>query len=131
MTSILGNDTIVNFGGRLEVFINFEWKKEGSSSINGSGRAFGLSNSIDFAKSIVMAENGSFFSYELRGASKVEWKANEPFEITRIDPPNTTADDLNIISLLLQRIPGFLTICDQLEAAIDKDYKSILSNELH
>jgi hypothetical protein len=76
MTSILGNDTIVNFGGRLETYLDFQWRKEGSGSLSGSGKAFGLSNSIDFAKSIVMAANGSFFSYELKGASRVEWKAN-------------------------------------------------------
>jgi hypothetical protein len=47
--------------------------------MSGSGKAFGLSNSIDFAKGIVVASNGSFFSYELKGVSKVEWKAKDPF----------------------------------------------------
>lgn len=80
--------------------------------MSGSGKAFGLSNSIDFAKGIVVASNGSFFSYELRGVSKVEWKAKEPFELTRIEPPTTTLEDKDNISLMLQRITNVSTVCD-------------------
>lgn len=46
--------------------------------MNGSGKAFGLSNSIDYVKGIVVASNGSFFRYELKGGSKVEWKGKDP-----------------------------------------------------
>lgn len=99
--------------------------------MNGSGKAFGLSNSIDYVKGIVVASNGSFFRYELKGGSKVEWKGKDPLQLTRIEPPTTTVQDEDNIFLMLQRIPNISTVCDQLEKAIDSIYMDILSNELH
>jgi|688.fasta_scaffold287828_1 hypothetical protein len=60
---ILGNDTIIIYGGRLEVDLDFEWSKKSLLTINGTGSAFGLSDPIEFAKMAVIVEEGSFFSF--------------------------------------------------------------------
>ena len=46
---ILGNDTVVVFGGSLEADIKFNWLRNNTVfTINGSGSAFGISEHIPF-----------------------------------------------------------------------------------
>ncbi len=61
---IMGNDTIVIYGGKLEADITFQWSKTNVITRNGTGMAFGLSDMISFAKQMVI-ENGTTYSYEL------------------------------------------------------------------
>lgn len=71
---VVGNDTIVIHQGRMEATITFEWKKVGLVSLSGTGTAFGLSDPIVFVKRLVVADNGTFFSYELLDCGEVLWK---------------------------------------------------------
>ncbi len=59
---ILGNDTIVVSGGRLEADVTFSWRKNYPIARNGTGSAFGLSSPITFAKQIII-ENDTSYSY--------------------------------------------------------------------
>lgn len=59
---VLGNDTVVVTGGRLDVEFTFEWVKKSLISKNGTGRAGGVSDIITFAKQMVI-RNDSFYSY--------------------------------------------------------------------
>ena len=109
---ILGNDTIVVYGGRLEVDVTFNWSKTTSViTRNGSGSAYGLSDMISFAKQISI-ENGSSYSYDLLDADDVTWNedSGEPFHLTRIDPADATDDDKEYLRKMFNNIMGEQTI---------------------
>ena len=114
--NILGNDTIVIYGGRVEVDVTFNWSKTTSViTRNGSGTAAGLSDMISFAKQITV-ENGSSYSYELLDWDNVTWEedSGQPFHLKRVDPPDATDDDKKYLKEMFNNIMGIKTIRNQL-----------------
>lgn len=117
----------------MEVDITFNWSKTTSViTRNGSGMAFGLSDMISFVKQITI-ENGSSYSYDLLDFDEVTWSegTGEPFQLTRIDPPDATDDDRAILTRMFNNIMGYETIRNQLEEEIDKIYSYYLRVSLH
>lgn len=129
---VLGNDTIVVYGGKLEVDITFSWTKTQVITRNGTGSCFGLSDMISFAKQIVI-ENGSSYSYELLDYDEVTWgeDGGEPFKLVRVDPADASEEDKTVLHRMLNNILGYKTIRNQLEEEIDKIYSYYLRNSLH
>lgn len=127
---ILGNDTIVVYGGKLEADISFQWSKTNVITRNGTGMAFGLSDMITFAKQIVI-ENGTSYSYELLDFEDVTWSTGEVFQLTRLDPADASDDDKAALTRMLNNILGYKTIRNMLEEEIDKIYSYYLRASLH
>lgn len=70
----------------------FSWTKIGAlSNITGTGEAFGISDSVMFAKNISV-EKG-YVVYEVISYDNITFNAFG-INITRIDPANTTKDDI-------------------------------------
>lgn len=114
---ILGNDTIVIYGGRVEADVTFSWKKNLPIARNGTGSTFGLSGPIDFVKRIII-ENDTSYSYELQDFSDPTWNPPEGgnvFNIQRIDPADTSEDDKIAITKMLNNIQSIKTLRNQLE----------------
>lgn len=127
---ILGNDTIVVYGGKLEADITFQWSKTNVITRNGTGMAFGLSDMITFAKQLVI-ENDTSFSYELLDSGDVTWSTGDVFQLTRIDPADASDDDKATLTRMLNNIMGYSTIRNMLEQEIDKIYTYYLRASLH
>lgn len=127
---ILGNDTIVVYGGKLEADISFQWTKTNVITRNGTGMAFGLSDIITFAKQIVI-ENGTSYSYELLDYEDVTWSTGDVFQLTRLDPADASDDDKAALTRMLNNIMGYKTIRNMLEEEIDKIYSYYLRASLH
>lgn len=130
--SILGNDTIVIYGGMVEAVINFEWTKTTVITRNGTGVADGKSDMISFAKTITI-ENGSSYSYELLDSEEVTWgeDGGQPFVLSRVSPTDATDEDKEVLHRMLNNIMGFKTIRNMLEEEIDKVYTYYLRASLH
>lgn len=53
---IIGNDTVVIEGGRLDVRMDFDWSREGAGISTGTGSANALSDVISFAMKYVVKD---------------------------------------------------------------------------
>jgi hypothetical protein len=128
----MGNDTIVIYGGRVEADLTFNWTKKNVITRNGTGTAYGLSDTISFAKQITV-ENGSSYSYELLDSEEVTWGEDDghPFKLNRIDPADASDEDKDVLRSMLNIIIGIKTIRNQLEEEIDKIYTYYLRASLH
>lgn len=85
---------------------------------------------ITFAKRAVV-ENGSFYSYELVNSANVSWTTDNAFSLSRIDPPNLTDADRDIITKMFNDISGTKTVKNVLGEEIDKIYSYYLRASLH
>lgn len=87
--NITGNDTIIVYGGVVEAALTFSWIKAAFVTRNGTASANGISDTISFAKTIVIG-NDSFYSYELLDAPDVTWSTGDVFSINRVDPADAS-----------------------------------------
>lgn len=85
---------------------------------------------ITFAKKAIV-ENGSFYSYELVNSPNISWTTDNAFSLTRIDPPNLTDTDREIITKMFNDIAGTMTVKNVLGQELDKIYSYYLRASLH
>jgi hypothetical protein len=127
---IRGNDTIVIEGGFLEVDFTFNWSKTNLVTRTGTGSAQGLSFEIIIAKKMVI--DTGFYSYELLDSMPVTFSSDgSAFKLTRIDPPDASAEDIAAIVKMLNSVEGGKDVRTELQNEIDKYYDFYLRASLH
>ena len=118
-------NTIVVKGGRADVRLPFEWSKAGPfGSINGTGEAFVISDEILIEKNIIDLDG--YVQYNLVSYENVTYTENK-IQIVRVDPANTTKEDLDIISKMFNDILNHTTVRHVLEDDIEEYYADYLN----
>ena len=72
-SKINGKDTIVIYGGQLDVRVDFEWSKFDLVRRSGTGSAFAASSAIVFAKNLIIDDVDFSYSFSLLDAADIEF----------------------------------------------------------
>lgn len=84
---ILGHDTVIIMGGRVDVMFDFQWSKEGSASLSGNGTANGLSDKIDFSFELQVKDG--YMLENLTDYDRVQF-SERGIQLFRVNPPTTS-----------------------------------------
>lgn len=83
---VVGNDTIIISGGRLDVEIDFKWAKQDLIKKEGTGHARAMSAPITFVKNITIVNQT--YSFELLDYQEID--ILNPINLTRIEPADVS-----------------------------------------
>ena len=118
-------NTIIVHGGRVDVRMPFEWSKAGPfGAINGTGEAFVISDEILIEKNIIDVDG--YVQYNLVSYDNVTYSQNKVL-IARIDPANTTKEDIDTITKMFNDIINHTTVRHVLEDDILEYYGDYLN----